>query len=136
MGIFNHEITNIPDKSKSQNKYFFITASYKKSKETTRLLLNEITPYQIIPYQITLDEISCYFYESVSTDYNLSLIIKVLGSQSVNKKINSSKNERRQNFPVNIQMEKNDILWIEVYKKDTITPIVHNNVVFSIVFKV
>ena len=136
MGIFNHELTNLPDKLKSQNKYFFITAFYKKSKETTRLLLNEITSYQIIPYQITLYEISCYFFESVSIDYNLTLVIKALGSKTVNKKINSTKNERRQNFPVNIEFEKNDILWFEVYKKDTNTPIEHNNVVFSITFQI
>ena len=135
MGIFNHELTNLPINSNSQNEYFFITAFFKKSKETTRLFLNEITPYQIIPYKIILDEICCYFFESVSSDYNVSLIIKVVGSKSVNKKIDSSKNVRRQNFPINIQLEKNDILWIEMYKKDTITPVAHNNVVFSIVFK-
>ena len=135
MGIFNHELTNIPIKSKSQNKYFFINACFKKSKSNTRLFLNEITPYQIIPYKITLDEICCYFFESVSSDYNVSIIIKVVGSKTLNKKFNSSKNERRQNFTINIQLEKNDILWIEMYKKNTNTPVVHNNVVFSIVFK-
>ena len=133
MGIFNHELTNLPNKS--QNKYFFITAFLKKSKNTTRLFLNEITPYQIIPYKITLNEICCYFFESVSSDYNITLIIKALGSKTVNKKMDSSKNERRQNFPIDIKLEKNDILWIEMYKKDTNTPVDHNNVVFSIVFK-
>ena len=135
MGIFNHELTNLPIKSKSQNKYFFITAFFKKSKDTTRLFLNENTSYQIIPYKIILVEICCYFFESVSSDYNISLIIKVVGSKSVNKKIDSTKNVRRQNFPINIQLEKNDILWIEMYKKGTITIIEHNNAVFSIVFK-
>ena len=76
------------------------------------------------------------FFESVSIDYNLTLVIKALGSKTVNKKINSTKNERRQNFPVNIEIGKNDILWFEVYKKDTNTPIEHNKVVFSIVFQI
>ena len=135
MGIFNHKTTNPPiSNSNSQNKYFFITAFFKKSKDTTRLFLNEISPYQIIPYKIILNEISCYFFESVSSDYNISLIIKVVGSKSLNKKIDSSKNTRRQNFPINIQLEKNDILWFEIYKKGTITPTSQNNAVFSIVF--
>ena len=135
MGIFNHKTTNPPISNlNSQNKYFFITAFFKKSKDTTRLFLNEISPYQIIPYKIILNEISCYFFESVSSDYNISLIIKVVGSKSLNKKIDSSVNTRRQNFPINIQLEKNDILWFEIYKKGTITPTPQNNAVFSIVF--
>ena len=136
MGIFNHKTTNpyISD-TNSYNKYFFITAYYKKSKDTTRLFINEISSYQIIPYKIILNEISCYFYESVSSDYNISLIIKVVGSKSINQKVNTSLNARRQNFPINIQLEKNDILWVEIYKKGTNTPIIHNNAVFSIVFR-
>ena len=135
MGIFNHKLNNPPiSNSNSQNKYFFITAFFKKSNDTTRLFLNEISPYQIIPYKIILNEISCYFFESVSSDDNISLIIKVVGSKSLNKKIDSSENTRRQNFPINIQLEKNDILWFEIYKKGTITPTPQNNAVFSIVF--
>ena len=114
---------------------FLITAYYQKTKDATRLFINEISSYQIIPCRIILNEISCYFYESVSSDYNISLFIKVVGSKSINQKVNTSLNTRRQNFPINIQLEKNDILWVEIYKKDTITPITHNNAVFSIVFK-
>ena len=136
MGIFNHELTNSCISGlNSYAKYFFITAYYKKTKDSTRLFMNEISSYQIIPYKIILNEISCYFYETVSVDYNVSLLIKVAGSKSINRKVNTSHNTRRQNFPINIQLEKNDILWVEIYKKDTITPITHNNVVFSIVFK-
>ena len=58
-----------------------------------------------------------------------------MGSKSINQKINTSLNARRQNFPINIQLEKNDILWVEIYKKDTNAPIIHNNAVFSIVFR-
>ena len=135
MGIFNHKSNNPPiSNSNSQNKYFFITAFFKKSKDTTRLFLNEISPYQIIPHNIILTGITCYFYELANTDYNITLHMKVVGSQSLNKKIDSSENTRRQNFPINIQLEKNDILWFEIYKKGTITPTPQNNAVFSIVF--
>ena len=58
-----------------------------------------------------------------------------MGLKSINQKVNTSLNARRQNFPINIQLEKNDILWVEIYKKGTNTPIVHNNAVFSIVFR-
>ena len=136
MGIFNHKTTNpYISGANSYNKYFFITAYYKKSKDPTRLFINDVSSYQIIPYKIILNEISCYFFESVSPDYNISLIIKAVGSKSINQKINTSLNARRQNFPINIQLEKNDILWVEIYKKDTNTPIIHNNAVFSIVFR-
>ena len=49
MGIFNHKTTNpyISD-TNSYNKYFFITAYYKKTKDNTRLFINEISSYQII----------------------------------------------------------------------------------------
>ena len=119
----------------SNNKPFFITAYYKKSKDPARLFMNEVSTYQIIPYDCRLTEITSYFYDS-QTDYSNTLKIKSLGSKTINKSLNSSENARRQNFPINIQLSKNDILWIEIYKQGSNTPISQDEGVFSIVFSI
>ena len=136
MGIFNHMNTN-PNINTiiSNNKPFFITAYDKKSKDPARLFMNEVSTYQIIPYDCRLTEITSYFYDS-QTDYSITLKIKSLGSKTSNKSLNSSENARRQNFPINIQLSKNDILWIEIYKQGSKTPISQDEGVFSIVFSI
>ena len=97
--------------------------------------MNEVSSYQIIPYDCSLKNISCYFYGS-QTDYSITLKKKSLGSKTVNQSLNSSKNVRRQNFPINIQLAKNDILWIEIYKQGSNNPILQDEGVFSIVFSI
>ena len=136
MGIFNHMNSN-PNINTiiSNNKPFFITAYYKKSKDPARLFMNEVSTYQIIPYDCRLTDISCYFY-GTQTDYSITLKIKSLGSKTVNQSLNSSKNARRQNFQLDIQLAKNDILWIEIYKQGSNTPISQDEGVFSIVFSI
>ena len=133
MGIFNHMNTN-PNIETLYNKSYFITAYYKKSKDPARLFMNEVSTYQIIPYKIHLTEISCYFFDLKNLDFNITLNIKIARSKTINQILNSTVSTRRQNFPINIQLEKNDILWIEIYKKATNTPISQNEAVFSIVF--
>ena len=55
MGIFNHMNTNPNIKTLlPNNKPFFITAYYKKSKDPARLFMNEVSTYQIIPYDCRL----------------------------------------------------------------------------------
>ena len=117
------------------NKTFFITSYYKKTKDSTRLFMNEVSSYQIIPYDCRLTEISCYFYGS-QTDYSITLKIKSLGSKTINQSLNSAKNARRQNFSLDIKLAKNDILWIEIYKQGTNNPILRDECVFSIVFSI
>ena len=136
MGIFNHMNTN-PNINTTilHNKPFFITAYYKKTKDPARYFMNEVSTYQIIPHDCRLTDISCYFYGSPS-DYSITLKIKSLGSKTINQTLNSSKNERRQNFPLDIQLAKNDILWIEIYKQGSNTPISQDEGVFSIVFSI
>ena len=136
MGIFNHMNTN-PNNNTTvlHNKTFFITAYYKKTKDSTRLFMNEVSSYQIIPSDCSLKNISCYFYGS-QTDYSITLKIKRLGSKTINQLLNSSKNARRQNFSPDIQLAKNDILWIEIYKKGSNNPILQDEGVFSIVFSI
>ena len=118
----------------SNTKPFFITAYYKKSKDPARLFMNEVSTYQIIPYDCRLTEISCYFYDSQNLDFRITLNIRSAGKKSINELLNSSENVRRQNFPINIQLSKNDILWIEIYKQGSHTQIKQDEAVFSIAF--
>ena len=107
MGVFNHMNTN-PNINTiiSNTKPFFITAYYKKSKDPARLFMNEVSTYQIISYDCRLTEISCYFYDSQNLDFRITLKIKSLGSKTINQSLNSSKNARRQSFPLDIQLSK------------------------------
>ena len=117
MGIFNHMNTNPNINTIISNiKPFFITAYYKKSKGPTRLFMNDVSSYQNIPYVCRLTEISCYFYDLQTLDFRITLNVGSSGKKSINELLNSSENARRQNFPIDIQLSKNDILWIEIYK--------------------
>ena len=137
MGIFNHMNTNPNVKTIISNiKPFFITAYYNKSKDPARLFMNEISTYQIIPYDCRLTEISCYCYDLQNLDFRITLNIKSSGKKSINELLNSSENTRRQNFPIDIQLSKNDILWIEIFKPGSRTQIKQNEAVFSIVFSI
>ena len=137
MGVFNHMNSN-PNINTiiSNNKPFFITAYYKKSKDPARLFMNEVSTYQIIPYDCRLNEISCYFYDLKNLDFSITLNIRSSGKKSINVLLNSTENARRQNFPLDIQFSKNDILWIEIYKQGSNTPISQDEAVFSIVFSI
>ena len=137
MGIFNHMNTNPNINTIISNiKPFFITAYYKKSKDPTRLFMNEVSSYQIIPYDCRLTEISCYFYDLQNLDFRITLNIRSSGKKSINELINSSENARRQNFPVDIQSSKNDILWIEIFKQGSRRQIKQDEAVFTFVFSI
>ena len=119
MGIFNHINTASNDNTETNIKPSLITAYYKKSKHHSLVFLNDVSSYQIIPYGCRLTEISCYFYDLQNLDFRISLNVRSSGKKSNNELLNSSQNARRQNFSMNIQLSKNDILWIEIYKKGT-----------------
>ena len=137
MGIFNHMNTNPNINTIISNiKPFLITAYYKKSKDPTRLFMNEVSSYQIIPYDCRLTEISCYFYGLQNLDFRITLNIRSSGKKSINELLNSSENARRQNFPIDIQLSKNDILWIEIFKQESRRQIKQDEAVFSIVFSI
>ena len=137
MGIFNY-MNNNPNINTiiSNIKPFFITAYYKKSKDPARLFMNEVSTYQIIPYDCRLTEISCYFYDLKNLDFRITLNIRSSGKKSNNELLNSSENVRRQNFPIDIQLSENDILWIEIYKQGSRRQIKQDEAVFSIVFSI
>ena len=59
-----------------------------------------------------------------------------MGKKSINELLNLSENARRQNFPIDIQLSKNDILWIEIYKQGSRTQIKQEEAVFSVVFSI
>ena len=137
MGIFNHMDSNPNIKTIISNiKPFFITAYYKKSKDPARLFMNEVSTYQIIPYDCRLTEISCYFYDLQNLDFRITLNMRSSGKKSINESLNSSENAGRQNFPMNIQLSKNNIVWIEIYKQGSRTQIKQDEAVFIIVFSI
>ena len=93
MGRFNHMNTN-PNINTiiSNQKPFFITAYYKKSKDTIKLFMNGVSPYQIIPYDCRLKEITCYFYNlDDNNDYLVTLNIEQL---CVKRRHRSSEEDR------------------------------------------
>ena len=53
-----------------------------------------------------------------------------------NELLNSSENARRQNFPIDIQLSKNDILWIEIFKQGSRRQIKQDEAVFTFVFSI
>ena len=101
----------------SINVPFFITGYYKKSKSSNRLFLNDVSTYQIIPYNCILNEIVCYFYTPNNNDYQITLNVRSGGKSNNNQTLNSSSNERRQVFVSGINLSKNDVLWIDINKK-------------------
>ena len=56
----------------------FITGHYKKSKGLNRFFLNDVSAYQIIPFDCVLNEIICYFDTLNNNDY-LTLNVGRLG---------------------------------------------------------
>ena len=119
----NHKI-NVPQ---------FITGYYKKSKHPNRIFLNGVKHLQIIPYNCRLTEIACYFYATQSSDLQISLNVRSIGQKSNTTLLNSTQNARLQNFTSNIQLFKNDILGIEIYKMGTYDNIVPSGAVFGFV---
>ena len=63
----------------SINTPFFITGYYKKSKSSNRLFLNDVSTYQIIPFDCVLKEIVCYFYTLNNNDYQITLNVRSSG---------------------------------------------------------
>ena len=101
----------------SINAPFFITGYYKKSKSSNRIFLNDVSTYQIIPFDCVLQEIVCYFYTLNNNDYQITLNVRNSGKSRNNQTLNSSLNDRRPVFFSGINLSKNDVLWIDKQKK-------------------
>ena len=115
----------------SINAPFFITGYYKKSKSSNRIFLNDVSTYQIIPFDCVLKEIVCYFYTLNNNDYQITLNVRNSGKSHNNQTLNSSLNARRQVFSSGINLSKNDVLWIDINKKNTDEVITHDEAVFA-----
>ena len=118
----------------SINAPFFITGYYKKSKSSNRIFLNDVSTYQIIPFDCVLQEIVCYFYTLNNNDYQITLNVRNSGKSRNNQTLNSSLNYRRQVFFSGINLSKNDVLWIDINKKNTDEVITHDEAVFAFSF--
>ena len=74
----------------SINAPFFITGYYKKSKSLNQIFLNDVSSYQIIPFDCVLNEIVCHFYTLNNNDYQITLNVRNSGkSQQSNIEFNS-----------------------------------------------
>ena len=118
----------------SINAPFFITGYYKKSKNSNRIFLNDVSTYQIIPFDCVLKEIVCYFYTLNNNDYQITLNVRNSGKSRNNQTLNSTLNDRRQVFSSGINLSKNDVLWIDINKKNTDEVITHDEAVFAFSF--
>ena len=110
----------------SINAPFFITGYYKKSKSSNRIFLNDVSTYQIIPFDCVLKEIVCHFYTLNNNDYQITLNVRNSGKSHNNQTLNSSVNARRQVFSC--------VLWIDINKKNTDEVITHDEAVFAFSF--
>ena len=108
--------TDVDMNNHKSNGPHFITGYYNKSKHPNRIFLNGVNPFQVIPFKCRLSEFFCYFYETQSTDFQITLKVKSVGKNNQTQSFNSSQNKRQQNFGMEIQLTKNDILWTEIYK--------------------
>ena len=118
----------------SINAPFFITGHYKKFKSSNRLFLNDASPFQIIPFDCVLNEIVCYFDTLNNNDYLITLNVRSRGKSFNHQTINSSSNDRRQVFASGINLSKNDLLWIDIHKKNRDEVITHDEAVFALTF--
>ena len=126
--------TDIDLNGHSINTPFFITGYYQKSKSSNRIFLNDVSTYQIIPFDCVLKEIVCYFYTLNNNDYQITLNVRSSGKSRNNQILNSSLNDRRQVFSSGINLSKNDVLWIDINKKNTDEVITHDEAVFAFSF--
>ena len=118
----------------SINAPFFITGYYKKSKSSNRIFLNDVSTYQIIPFDCVLNEIVCYFNTLNNNDYQITLNVRNSGKSRNNETLNSTLNDMRQVFSSGINLSKNDVLWIDINKKNTDEVITHDEAVFAFSF--
>ena len=118
----------------SINAPFFITGYYKKSKSSNRIFLNDVSTYQIIPFDCVLKEIVCHFYTLNNNDYQITLNVRNSGKSHNNQTLNSSVNARSQVFSCGINLSKIDVLWIDINKKNTDEVITHDEAVFAFSF--
>ena len=107
--------TDIDLNGYSINVPFFITGYYKKSKSSNLIFLNDVSAYQIIPFDCILNEIVCYFPSHESNDYLITLALNNLGLSG--QKLNSSSNNQHQVFVSGFKLSKNDVLFIFISKK-------------------
>ena len=116
------------------NSPFFITGYFNKSENSNRICLNGENPLQIIPYDCRLTKISCVFHETVSSIYQFTLILSVYGRGIQKHSFNSTQNNKKQTFTMNVRLSADDFWLIDIYKQGTKLEIDPNWGVFSFVF--
>ena len=105
--------TDIDLNGYSINVPFCITGYFDKSKSPNRLFLNDVSTYQIIPFDCILNEI--VYFQSSNGDYLITLTLNNSGRSG--QKLNSSSNNQHQVFVSGFKFSKNDVLLIYISKK-------------------
>ena len=98
----------------SINVPFFMTGHFDKTKSPEYVFLNDVIPYQIKPYDCILNEITAAFLPHDSNNFQITLRLR---SQKNDQRLKSSSNERMQVFTSGINLSKNHVLRINIYKK-------------------
>ena len=115
----------------SLNASFFMTGYFNKTKSLDYVFLNDVSVYQIIPYDCVLKEIVCHFPPHRSNDFRITLRLR---SQNNDQRLNSTSNERMQVLTSGINLTKNDLLRIDIFKINTSVEIIPDYAIFCLKF--
>ena len=115
----------------SMNTPFFMTGYFNKNKSLDNIFFNDISFYQIIPYDCVLNEIVCHFPPHRSNDFRITLRLR---SQNNDQRLNSTTNARTQTLTSGINLTKNDLLRIDIFKINTSVEIISDHAIFCLKF--
>ena len=90
-----------------------------------------ISVYQIIPYDCVLNEIVCHFPPHRSNDFRITLRLR---SQNNDQRLNSTTNARTQTLTSGINLTKNNLLRIDIFKINTSVEIIPDHAIFCLKF--
>ena len=116
------------------NSSFFFTGYFNKSKSPTRIFLNGENPLQVIPFDCRLTKISCIFPETRDRNYQFTLNLSLYWGGIRKYSFNSTRNNKNQNFDIDVRFSADDFFVIEMFKKGTRQEIDPDWGVFSFVF--
>ena len=95
------------------------------------IFIKRISFYQIIPYDCVLNEIVCHFPPHKSNDFRITLRLR---NQNNDQRLTSTTNARTQTLTSGINLTKNDLLRIDIFKINTSVEIIHDHAIFCLKF--
>ena len=125
--------TDIDLNGYSINVPFFMIGYYKKSKSANLIFLNDVSPFQIIPFACILNEITAFFPSPKSDDNRFTLNVSSIAKNNINQTLNSSSNENI--FSSGINLSKYDVMDIYINKMNVAGGIItEDEAVFNLTF--